>query len=391
MKPLVAFPLLLLFVATRALESDVVTLTAANFEEEVAKHDVLMVEFYAPWCGHCKDLAPKYSAAAARLQEHGLSLAKVDATEESKLAEKYGISGYPTIKVFKNKGAKVEDYDGARSAQAIVKYMTAAKGGPVDNAEDLVDDEGYGDEEPPRPYDDDEDYGGDNKNYNNPEPVGTVSLDKHTFPKLVGSGKFDVLVKFDTSYAYGEKEEQFAKFTERLATVRHAENFLIGVVGVEDYGAKKNDDLRERFGLKTEDFPAYKLFKSNSAEPISFTGPIEADSLARFVAQNVGLWIGLDGTLEQYDKLVQGFLSLAAEDQKKRLSQAETELGALTDDDDKVAAAYYIHAINKILAKGNGYVATEKSRLEKLTTSKVSDAKKAEIKKKLNILVSFTE
>lgn len=65
------------------LDGGVLVLEDSNFDQALATFDVLMVEFYAPWCGHCKQLAPKYKAAAKKLRESGtaVALAKVDATK----------------------------------------------------------------------------------------------------------------------------------------------------------------------------------------------------------------------------------------------------------------------------------------------------------------------
>lgn len=63
-------------------------------------HPSRLVEFYAPWCGHCKNLAPHWKKAATELKSSGVKLGALDATAATNLAQKYGIKGFPTIKIF---------------------------------------------------------------------------------------------------------------------------------------------------------------------------------------------------------------------------------------------------------------------------------------------------
>ncbi|KAI9998297.1 hypothetical protein PInf_002677 [Phytophthora infestans] len=123
-------------------DDDVLVLTESNFAEAVSGHDTLLVEFYAPWCGHCQKLAPEYSVAAKSLKELDppIRLAKVDATAESKLAEQFAIRGFPTLKFFKGDVEAVKDYDGGRTSAEIEKWVVK-KSGPavkiVGTAEEL--------------------------------------------------------------------------------------------------------------------------------------------------------------------------------------------------------------------------------------------------------------
>lgn len=103
-------------------DDDVLILTRDNFLHVVNPKDVILVEFYAPWCGHCQQLVPEYAAAAKELKKDGIRIGKVDATKETELAKEHLVSGYPTLKLFK-KGQPVEDYSGARNAKALVEYM----------------------------------------------------------------------------------------------------------------------------------------------------------------------------------------------------------------------------------------------------------------------------
>jgi len=116
--------------------SDVIELKDSNFDSKIGQHDVALVEFYAPWCGHCKRLAPEYEKAATELKNNDppVALVKVDCTVETKVCGKYGVNGYPTLKIFKS-GEMASDYNGPRESDGIVKYMRT-KAGPT--AKELV-------------------------------------------------------------------------------------------------------------------------------------------------------------------------------------------------------------------------------------------------------------
>ncbi|PFX17788.1 Protein disulfide-isomerase A6 [Stylophora pistillata] len=106
-------------------KEDVVELTDANFEKEVLNSkDLVLVEFFAPWCGHCQRLAPEWAKAATELKGK-VKVCALDATAHTVTAGRYQIQGYPTIKVFAA-GAKdsssAETYEGGRTASDIVQF-----------------------------------------------------------------------------------------------------------------------------------------------------------------------------------------------------------------------------------------------------------------------------
>lgn len=98
-------------------ESSVVSLTKNTFDDFIKSHDLVLAEFFAPWCGHCKALAPKYEEAAAELKSKNIPLAKVDCTEEEELCKNQGIEGYPTLKVFRGLDS-VKPYIGGRQSDS---------------------------------------------------------------------------------------------------------------------------------------------------------------------------------------------------------------------------------------------------------------------------------
>uniref|UniRef100_A0A8C8DEP1 Protein disulfide-isomerase n=1 Tax=Oncorhynchus tshawytscha TaxID=74940 RepID=A0A8C8DEP1_ONCTS len=105
---------------------DVLELGDADFDYLAAEHETMLVKFYAPWCGHCKKLAPDFETAASRLKGT-VPLAKVDCTASPDTCGRFGVTGYPTLKIFRN-GEDSSSYDGPRSADGIVHYMKKQAG-----------------------------------------------------------------------------------------------------------------------------------------------------------------------------------------------------------------------------------------------------------------------
>ena len=117
MRSLQSAALALLGAAAVASASDVHDLKSDTFKDFVKDHDLVLAEFFAPWCGHCKALAPEYETAATALKEKDIPLAKVDCTEQAELCKEFGVEGYPTIKVFRGSD-NISPYTGQRKSDA---------------------------------------------------------------------------------------------------------------------------------------------------------------------------------------------------------------------------------------------------------------------------------
>eukprot|EP00008_Paramoeba_atlantica_P008405 CAMPEP_0201485064 /NCGR_PEP_ID=MMETSP0151_2-20130828/9197_1 /ASSEMBLY_ACC=CAM_ASM_000257 /TAXON_ID=200890 /ORGANISM="Paramoeba atlantica, Strain 621/1 / CCAP 1560/9" /LENGTH=248 /DNA_ID=CAMNT_0047869035 /DNA_START=43 /DNA_END=789 /DNA_ORIENTATION=- len=105
-------------------------LTADNFESTVAS-GVWMVKFFAPWCGHCKRLAPTWDQFGNEAE--GFGVAKVDCTQHQAVCQKFGVRGYPTLKLFVD--GEPTDYKGQRTIPAFTSFVQSnapSVGGPAE-------------------------------------------------------------------------------------------------------------------------------------------------------------------------------------------------------------------------------------------------------------------
>ncbi len=98
-----------------------VELTSANFQQHLSRNDIpLLIDFWAPWCGPCKTMAPAFEQAAAQL-EPKIRLAKLNTEAEQTISAQYEIRSIPTLILFQN-GREVAQQSGAMGAADIVRW-----------------------------------------------------------------------------------------------------------------------------------------------------------------------------------------------------------------------------------------------------------------------------
>uniref|UniRef100_A0A8D2JQG5 Protein disulfide-isomerase A2 n=1 Tax=Sciurus vulgaris TaxID=55149 RepID=A0A8D2JQG5_SCIVU len=120
-------------------EDGILVLNHRTLGLALREHPALLVEFYAPWCGHCKALAPEYIKAAALLAAESATvmLAKVDGPAEPELTEEFGVTEYPTLKFFRDGNrTHPEEYTGPREAKGIAEWLKRRVGSSATRLED---------------------------------------------------------------------------------------------------------------------------------------------------------------------------------------------------------------------------------------------------------------
>jgi thioredoxin 1 len=102
-----------------------IDISAENFEETITDNDIVLVDFWADWCGPCKRFGPIYEKASEEYD--GIVFAKLDTDANYELTSQLGIEGIPTLMAFRE-GVLVFNQAGARPGQALKQVLDAVKG-----------------------------------------------------------------------------------------------------------------------------------------------------------------------------------------------------------------------------------------------------------------------
>ncbi|KAE8662621.1 putative protein disulfide-isomerase A6 [Hibiscus syriacus] len=130
-----AFGPMLSFLLTSTMAAEVVELTEENFHKEVGQDRGALVEFYAPWCGHCQKIAPEYEKLAQNfMKAKSVLIGKLDFDEHKSRCIKYGVEGYPTVQWFPKGSLEPKRYEGHPTAEALTEFVNTG-GGKVNPAQ----------------------------------------------------------------------------------------------------------------------------------------------------------------------------------------------------------------------------------------------------------------
>ncbi|KAI3864660.1 hypothetical protein MKX03_009180 [Papaver bracteatum] len=345
----------LLLVSSAVIADDVVILTDENFEKQVGQDRGALVEFYAPWCGHCKKLAPEYEKLGGNFKKaKSVLIGKVDCDEHKSVCGKYGVSGYPTLQWFPQGSLEPKKYEGPRTAEALTEFVNAEAGTNVKLAT---------------------------------IPSSVVVLTGENFNEIVLDETKDVLVEFYAPWCGHCKS--LAPIYEKVASAYKLEGDIV----IANLDADKHKDLAERYGISG--FPTLKFFPKGNKAGEDYDGGRDVDDFVSFINEKCGTsrdgkgqLTSQAGIVASLDALVKEFVSASNEEKKAVVSRMEEEVEKLKDSSARYGKIY-LKAAKSCLEKGSDYATKEMERLKRMLEKSISPAKADEFNLKKNILSTF--
>ncbi|KAF8806958.1 disulfide isomerase [Phlegmacium glaucopus] len=353
---LLSYTLVFSAIIAAASASNVIDLTPDNFDNVIGKGTPALVEFFAPWCGHCKNLAPIYEelADAFAHAKDKVIIAKVDADGEGKpLGKKYGVTGFPTLKWFDAQGNE-EKYDIGRDLDTLANYVTEKSGVK--------------------------------SKLPGPPPTDVVALDTHNFDEIALDSSKNVIVTFTAPWC-GHCKNLKPHYEKVATTFKPESDCVVANINADE---QKNVHISQKYGVSG--FPTIKFFSKDNKEPEDYEGGRTEDDIVAFLNEKCGTHRAVGGGLNdkagrhaELDILAQKFFT-ASESARDSLYSEAVELVASAGS----ASKHYIRVMEKLVKDPAGYVEKESKRLEGILAKRnLAASKLDEMKIKLNILKSF--
>ncbi|KAG8160013.1 hypothetical protein KVR01_010650 [Diaporthe batatas] len=346
--------------AVVAAKSAVLDLIPSNFDDVVLKSGKpTLVEFFAPWCGHCKNLAPVYEDLASSFaSSKDVQIAKVDADAEKELGRRFGVQGFPTLKFFDGKSETPIDYSSGRDLESLSNFITEKTG-----------------VKPKRKLE---------------KPSAVTMLTDSTFEKEVGSDK-NVLVAFTAPWCGHCKN--LAPIWEQVAEDYENEpNVLVAKVDAEGENSKATAKAQ---GVTS--YPTIKFFPAGSKEAELYSGGRAEADFVSFLNEKAGTHRAVGGGLDAYAGTIEALNSVVDKFTggksvlTEALADAQKQAEELKEQAQYKYAEYYVRVFDK-LKSNDGYAAKELARLDGiLKKGGLAPTKLDELTSKTNILRRFVE
>lgn len=345
---------LLLTAGLNLCQADVIDLTNDNFDSVVNGDKFAFVEFYAPWCGHCKALAPTYEKLGkAFAKADDVIIAKVDADGDKTLGSRFGVSGFPTIKYFPKGSTSAEEYSGGREIEQLVSFIEGKSGARAIRSVYI-------------------------------EKTAVQDLDLTNFDSVALDKTKDVLVEFYAPWC-GHCKNLAPTYQKVGEAFQNEPNCVVAKV---DADAEK--DLGSKYGISG--FPTIKFFPKDNKDGEEYSGGRSEQDFIDFLNEKCktnrvsgGGVSDEAGRIEKFDGFAKDFMA----NQDKRDAILEEAKSLIDAQENTKMATYYTKVMERVQSKGDAFVINEIERLKRLIDGDISTAKKDEFSMRRNILKQF--
>ncbi|ORX57180.1 disulfide isomerase [Piromyces finnis] len=338
------------------VSASIVDFDEDKFNELIGGDVPLLVEFYAPWCSHCKDLKPTYEALADSYDhvKEKVYISRIDADKYKSVVKSQGIKGFPTIKLYMPGSKTGIEYTKEKTLEDLVKF--------VDENTGLI---------------------------GNIKPIQSfvVDLDESNFDEIVGDPSKHVMVEFYAPWCGHCKK--LKPTYEKVAKDFHKEKNII----IARVDATANDSLNTRYRIGG--YPTVYFFEANkrNENPVSFAEGREEIAFVRFLNEKCGTHRvpggGLDnkaGRDTEMDKLVRKFILSDHPVERSDLSNFVRRFSM----DKKDRASQFYYKMVKKAEEDRDFIFREYDRVKNILGKlKIEEQFYDDFKTRLNILEVF--